>query len=122
LLKRGVRVYVLKDVGVMKKLREENGLRKSDEVDGQLLSMVLKDGFRLLTVEGLEFKMKLRPLINKYEKDCRVALKKLLSRGFDYNFSESIRLMENDSDNISREIIRELADNNVCKGTSRLLG
>jgi|GEM_PF-5977142 hypothetical protein len=66
--------------------------------------------------------MKLRPLINKYEKDCRVALKKLLSRGFDYNFSESIRLMENDSDNISREIIRELADNNVCKGTSRLLG
>jgi hypothetical protein len=44
LLKRGVRVYVLKDVGVMKKLREENGLRKSDEVDGQLLSMVLKDG------------------------------------------------------------------------------
>jgi|GEM_PF-4938234 hypothetical protein len=29
--------------------------------------MILKDGSRLLTIDGLEFKIKLRPLINDYE-------------------------------------------------------
>ncbi|MCL7383129.1 MAG: hypothetical protein LZ174_02385, partial [Thaumarchaeota archaeon] len=63
-------------------------------------------------------------LINKYEKIVRwrATLKKLLSQGFDYNFRESIRLMENDSRRISREIIRELADNNVYREACRLLG
>ena len=124
LLKIGVKVYVLKDARVLKKLRLENGLRKSDEVDAQLLSTIPRDGFRPLTVEELEFKMKMKPLINKYEKIVRwkVTLKSLLSQGFDYNFRESIRLMENDCRSISREIIREVADNNVYREACRLLG
>jgi hypothetical protein len=124
LLERGVKVYILKDLRVLKKLRLQNNLRKSDEVDAQLLSMIPRDGFRLLTINEIEFKMKMRPLINKYEKIVRwrATLKKLLSQGFDYNFRESIRLMENDCERISREIIRELADNNVYREACKLLG
>jgi hypothetical protein len=124
LLKRGVKVYTLKDTRMLKKLRKENNLQKSDEADAQLLSMIPREGFRLLTVEELEFKMKMKPLINKYEKIVRwrATLKKLLSQGFDYNFRESIRLMENDSRRISRKIIREVADNNVYREACRLLG
>jgi hypothetical protein len=124
LLKKGVKVYVLKDTRILKKLRLENGLRKSDEVDAQLLSMIPRDGFRPLTVEELEFKMKMKPLINKYEKIVRwrATLKELLSQGFDYNFRESIRLMQNDCGRVSREIIKEVADNNVYREACRLLG
>jgi hypothetical protein len=124
LLKKDIKIYLLKDTRVLKKLRLENGLRKSDEVDAQLLSMIPRDGFRLLTVDEIEFKMKMKPLINKYEKIVRwkVTLKSLLSQGFDYDFRESIRLMENDSRRISREIIREVADNDVYREVCKLLG
>jgi hypothetical protein len=123
LLKRGVKVYVLKDTRMLKKLRKENNLKKSDEIDAQLLSMILRDGFRPLKVDEIEFKMKLKPLINKYEKIVRwrATLKKLLSQGFDYNFKESIRLMENDCRSISREIVRSVADNNVYREACKLL-
>jgi len=60
LLERGVKVYILKDLRLLKKLRLQNNLRKSDEVDAQLLSMIPRDGFRPLTVEELEFKMKMK--------------------------------------------------------------
>jgi hypothetical protein len=124
LLKRGIKVYLLRDTMMLKKLGRENNLRKSDEVDAQFLSMIPRDGFRLLTVKELGFKIKMRPLINRYEKIVRwrAALKKLLSQGFDYNFRESIRLMKNDYGRISREIIRKLADNNVYREACRLLG
>jgi hypothetical protein len=124
LLERGVKVYILKDLRLLKKLRLQNNLRKSDEVDAQLLSMIPRDGFRQLKVEEIEFKMKMKPLINKYEKIVRwrATLKKLLSQGFDYNFRESIRLMENDSRRISREVIREVANNNVYREACKLLG
>jgi hypothetical protein len=124
LLKKDVKVYLLKYPSILKKLRLQNNLRKSDEVDAQLLSMIPRDGFRPLTVGELEFKMKMKPLINKYEKIVRwrKVLKKLLSEGFDYGFKESIRLMEDDSDDISREIIRSVADNSVYREACRLLG
>jgi hypothetical protein len=123
LLKKGTKVYLLKDTRVLKKLRRDNNLRKSDEVDAQLLSMIPRDGFRPLTVGELEFKMKMKPLINRYEKIVRwrATLKKLLSQGFDYNFRESIRLVQSDCGKISREIIRELADNNVYREACKLL-
>jgi len=124
LLKRRIKVYLPKDLRVLKKLRLENNLRKSDEVDTQLLSIIPRDGFRPLTVEELEFKMKMRPLVNRYEKIVRwrATLKKLLSQGFKYNFRESVRLMQSDCERISREIIRELANNNVYMEACRLLG
>ena len=99
-------------------------MSKNDEADAQILSTIPKDKFRLLTVKEIEFKIELRPLINRYEQIVRwrTTLKKLLSQGFDYNFRESVRLMKNDCCKISREIIRELADNNIYREACRMLG
>jgi hypothetical protein len=107
LLKKDMKVYLLKDTRVLKKLRRDNNLRKSDEVDAQLLSMIPRDSFRLLTVEEIEFKMKVRPVIRKYEWLARwkKTLKILISKGFDYYFRESIKLIEKDLKETTKEII-----------------
>jgi hypothetical protein len=107
LLKKDTKVYLLKDTRVLKKLRRDNNLWKSDEVDAQLLSMIPRDSFRLLTVEEIEFKMKVRPVIRKYEWLARwkKTLKILITKGFDYYFRESIKLIEEDLKETAREII-----------------
>jgi len=64
LLKRGVKVYLLKDVRILKKLRLENNVEKSDENDAVILSKISRDGFRPLTIQEVEKKAKLCPLIN----------------------------------------------------------
>ena len=63
LLRRGVRVYLLKDTIKLKKLRIGSNLKKSDENDAMLLVQILKETFRPLTIKELELKMKMRPLI-----------------------------------------------------------
>ena len=45
-LRKGVKVYLLKNKRLVKRLREENGLRKSDEVDAKLLSVIPKNHFK----------------------------------------------------------------------------
>jgi cell fate (sporulation/competence/biofilm development) regulator YmcA (YheA/YmcA/DUF963 family) len=69
--------------------------------------MIPRDSFRLLTVEEIEFKMKVRPVIRKYEWLARwkKTLKILITKGFDYYFRESIRLIEEDLKETAREII-----------------
>jgi len=111
LLRRGVRVYLLKDVRKLKKLRMENNMKKSDENDAVLLARIPKEKFRPLTVKEVEFKARMRPLINRYERlaQWRKRLKILVKDGYDYNFKEVIRLMEADRTRISREIIRQVA-------------
>ena len=111
LLRRGVKVYLLKDTTKLKKLRIENNLKKSDENDAMLLSRIPREAFRLLTIEEMELKVKIRPLINRYERLVRwkKRLKMLVKDGYDYNFKEVIRLMETDRTRISREIIGQVA-------------
>jgi hypothetical protein len=108
LLKRGVKVYVLKDTRMLKKLRLENGLRKSDENDVLMLSKIPRECFRELTVRDVELKIAVRPLVNRYEwiVEKRKMLKQWKSRGYDYGFGESIRAMEADRKKIEREIVR----------------
>jgi len=110
LLRRGVRVYLLKDTTKLKKLRVENNMRKSDENDAVLLARISSEVFRPLTTEELEIKARMRLLINKYERIVRwkKTLKKLVKDGFDYNFRESIRLMEADGKMLSEEIVRQV--------------
>jgi len=67
LLRKDVRVYLLKDITKLKRLRIENNLEKSDENDAMLLSRIPREKFRPLAIEELELKMKTKPLINKYE-------------------------------------------------------
>ena len=67
LLKRGIKVYILKDARILKKLRIENNLRKTDKNDVIMLSKISKDDLKTLTVHEMEKKVELRPLINRYE-------------------------------------------------------
>jgi len=110
LLRRGIKVYLLKDVTKLKKLRMENNMKKSDENDAMLLAPIPKEMFRPLTVEELEIKMRIGPLIRRYRQIVRwkKTMKRLIKRGLDYNFEESVRLMEADRMRISREIIRHV--------------
>ena len=67
LLKKNIKVYLLKDTRMLKKLRLENNVKKSDENDASMLSRISRDYFRLLTIKEMEKKVELKPLINKYE-------------------------------------------------------
>ena len=110
---RGVKVYLLKDVRKLKRLRMENNLEKSDENDAMLLVRIPRERFRLLTADELELKIRMRPLkeIRKYERIVywRKRLKRLIKDGFDYNFNESLRLMEAGRKKLSQEIVGQVA-------------
>ena len=110
LLRRGVRVYLLKDVRKLKKLRMENNLKKSDENDAMLLIRISKENFRPLAIEELKLRIRMEPLIRKYRQIIRweKILKRLAKRGLDYNFREVVRLMNADRQKISEEIIRQV--------------
>ena len=111
LLRRGVKVYLLRDATKLKKLRIENNLKKSDESDAMLLARIPKEMFRPLMVEEIEIKIKVEPLIRKYRWIARwkKTLKKFIKEGFDYNFREAVRLMRVDEAKLSREIIRQVS-------------
>jgi len=64
LIEGGVRVFLLKNTRMIKKLREENGVEKSDEADARLLSAIPRNYFRQLTIKEL----RLLQLINMYER------------------------------------------------------
>jgi len=89
-------VFLLTNTRMLKKLRLENNLRKTHRNDAFVLSLTPKQWFRHLTVEEIEFKMKVRPLIRKYEWLARwkSTLKGLITKGFDYYFRESVKLIE----------------------------
>jgi hypothetical protein len=125
LLKRDVKVYVLKDTSMLKKLRKENNLRKSDEIDSQLLSTIPKECFRALTIQEMERKIKVQPLINKYEllskriKTLKVWIKR---DGYDYRLRESVRLMEEDKEETAKKIIEIFSDDVIYREACRMLG
>jgi hypothetical protein len=125
LLKRGVKIYVLKDTRMLKKLRRENNLKKSDEVDSQLLSVIPKEYFRVLTVQEMERKIKVQPLINKYEllskriKTLKIWIKR---DGYDYGLRDSIRLMEKDKEETAKEIIKMTSNDTIYREACKLLG
>jgi len=107
LLKNRVKVFLLTNARILRKLRLENNLRKTHQNDAFILSWIPKEWFRELTIEEIEFKMKVRPVIRKYEWLVRwkKTLKILITKGFDYYFRESIRLIEEDLKETAREII-----------------
>ena len=67
LIERNVKIFSLKNLRLLKRLREENGVEKSDEADAKLLSIIPRNHFRPLTLKEL----KLLQLINIYEKYAR---------------------------------------------------
>jgi len=67
LLEKGVKIFLLKNTRLLKRLREENRIDKSDENDAKLLAMIPRDHFKQLTPNGL----KLLRLIWEYERFIR---------------------------------------------------
>ena len=107
LLRKRVKVFLLTNTRILKKLRLENNLRKTHQNDAFILSRIPKELFKELTIEEVKFKMKLRPVIKKYEwlVKWKGTLKILISKGFDYYFRESIKLIEEDLKETAKEII-----------------
>jgi len=125
LLKRGIKVYLLKNPSILKKLRIENNLRKSDENDSVLLSKISKDGFRALTIQEMEKRVELKPWINKYEllsKRVKVLKLWIKNDGYDYKLRDSVRLMEKDKEEVARKIIEILSNDTIYREACRLLG
>jgi hypothetical protein len=116
LLKKGIKIYLLKDTGVLKKLRLQNNLKKSDEVDALMLLKIPRECFRELTVGEVELKIAVRLLVNKYEwiVERRKILKQWKSRGYDYGFGESIKAMDSYRKKIGREIV-EIVSESIYK-------
>jgi len=71
LIERNVKIFLLKNTRLLKRLREENGVEKSDEADAKLLSTIPKNHFKQLTareVEQLTVKeINLLKLMKEYE-------------------------------------------------------
>lgn len=55
-----------------------------------MLARILKEVFRLLTVEEVELKVRIGPIIRRYRWIAwwKSALKRLIKRGLNYNFEE----------------------------------
>ena len=63
LIRRGVKVLLLRNTRMIKRLREENGVKKSDEADARLLSTIPRNHFKQLTIR----EVRLLKLIGEYE-------------------------------------------------------
>lgn len=125
LLKRNIEVYLLKNTRMLKKLRLENNMEKSDGNDSILLSKISKDCFRLLTIQEMEKKVKLCPLINKYKLLSKriKTLKTWINRdGYEYKLKDDVRLMEKDKEEVAQKIIETLSNDVIYKEVCRLLG
>jgi hypothetical protein len=110
---------------MLKKLRRENNLRKSDEVDALMLSKIPREYFRALTVQEMEKKVKVQPLIDKYELLSRriKTLKMWIKHdGYDYRLRDSIRLMEEDKEETAKKIIEMFSDDIIYKEACKMLG
>jgi hypothetical protein len=125
LLKRDVKVYLLKYPSMLKKLRRENNVRKSDENDALMLSKIPREYFKALTIQEMEKKVKVQPLINEYEllsrriKTLKIWIK---YNGYDYRLRDSIRLMEEDKEETAKKIIEILSNDIIYRESCRLLG
>ncbi len=67
LIERGVKVSLLKNTRILKKLREENGVEKSDEADARLLGIIPRSCFKQLTAKEIC----MLKLIREYEMHVR---------------------------------------------------
>ena len=125
LLRRGIKVYLLKDTRMLKKLRMENNIKKSDVNDAVILSKIPRDGFRLLTIQEMEKKAMLWPLINKYEllsKRIKTLKTWIKNDGYDYELKDSVKLMEKDKKDVTKKIIKILSNDAIYREVCRMLG
>jgi len=125
LLKKNIKVYLLKDTRMLKKLRLENNVKKSDENDAIILSKISKDGFRALTIQEMEKKVELKPLINRYEllsKRIKTLKQWIKNDGYDYELKDTVKLMEKDKKDVAKKITGIFSDDAIYKEACKILG
>jgi hypothetical protein len=119
LLKDGTKVYLLKYPSILEEFRVKSDMKKSDENDAILLSKISGSEFRALTIQEMERKVKVQPLINKYELLSKriKTLKMWIKRdGYDYRLRDSLRLMEEDKEETAKKIIGIFSDDAIKRG------
>jgi len=125
LLRRGIKVYLLKDVTKLKKLRMENNLKKSDENDVMLLSRVSRNYFRVLTIKEMERKIELDALISNYERLTRrikILKQWIKDEVLDYGLRGPIKQMKREKKDIAKKIIKTVSNNVIYKEACKRLG
>ncbi len=118
LLKNNVKIYLLRDLSIIKKLRLENNVKKNDENDALMLSKIPKDNYRLLTIDEIELKAQTRPLIARYERF--VKWRRVIKQWLGYSdillvseiFNQCIKLLDRLKEKTSREIIDVVKNSN----------
>lgn len=92
ILQKGGKVYFLKETASVKKARVENNLKKSDEIDAQVLSTIPINFFKEITTEEAELKSKVNPKISRYlNLKKRIAILKGWMRDEDDNVKERMK-------------------------------
>jgi len=118
LIRRGVKVLLLRNTRILKRLREENHVRKSDEADARLLSAIPKDHFRQLTIR----EVRLLKLIGEYEMYVRWG--KIIRQWMQIcpldSFKESVKELRCIANRYARKIIEEIKSDEGYATTYRL--
>jgi hypothetical protein len=117
-LKKGVKVYLLRSPSILKKLRREDNLWKSDEADASMFSRVPREYFRILTINEMEKKVKLQPLINEYEllsRRIKTMKTRIKNDGYNYKLRDSIMLMERDREETAKKIVEIFSDDAIYR-------
>jgi hypothetical protein len=90
-----------------------------------MLSKIPREYFRALTIQEIEKKIKVQPLINRYEllsrriKTLKMWIK---NNGYDYGLRDSIRLMEEGKKKIAEKIVEIFSDDAIYMEACRMLG
>jgi len=106
LIGRDVRIFSLKSLRLLKRLREENGVEKSDEADARLLSIIPRSHFKQLTLK----KLKLLQLINMYERygEWKRIVRQWASTYPQTLFKKCVKEIRSIQDHYGRKIIEEV--------------
>jgi hypothetical protein len=109
LTEKGIRVFLLKNTRMIKKLREENGVEKSDEADARLLSAIPRNYFRQLTIREL----RLLQLINMYERyaEWKRIIRQWAAAYPQTPFKKYVRELHSIQNEYGRRIIKEIMEN-----------
>jgi hypothetical protein len=118
LVEGGVKIFLLKNTRILKRLREENHIKKSDEVDARLLSAIPRNYFKQLTFREAV----LLKLIGEYEMYVRWGriIKQWMRICPLDSFKESVKELRCVANRYARKIIEEVKSDEGYATTYRL--
>jgi len=118
LIEKGVKVFLLKNTRMIRRLREENGVKKSDEADARILSAIPRNHFKQLTIR----EVRLLKLIGEYEMYVRWG--KIIRQWMQIcpldSFKESVKRLRCIANRYARKIIEEVKSGEGYATTYRL--